>query len=980
MALLKMVLRKMAKNKWYVLFLMLGLLISSALFSSIPMYTQGVLQKVLVKDLEDYQVKNSKYPGSFLVTYDTNSNDLATIIGQSDIKNNSMFTNERVMNYFNKNLSEFKKLNDYNKTQTSDILKLPILEKLFNYSTDTRIMTDENSKPTFSKDLVYARVQSSSDIQKHIVLTDGRMPSKNQVNGVYEALVTDQALNKLNIVLNKVYTMKDPTKNGFEPVKVMAVGSFNVKEGNDLYWGYFTPSIFSESFIIDQNLMLKDFVMKKPTQLTNAKWYYAYDYHSIGINTLFNIVNASNQIDNDLHQLSKNVDVSAPSISIIKEYYQKQQQLKTMLWSLNVPVIVILCLYLFMVSGLIIDREKNEIALLTSRGAGKFQVVFGYLIEGLILGVIAIVFGPYLGLLLCKFLGASSGFMEFVSRKALVVSIGASSLEYVLLAVGIFLVTLLVPAYMANKVNIVDYKRKIGRRSEKPLWQKYFFDLVLIMISIYGYWSFTQRQNVMKTSSIAASGLEIDPLLFLVPVLFILGISLLFLRIYPWIIKGIYSAGKSVWTPSLYGSLIQVGRSSVSYQFMMVFLMLTLSIGIFSATSARTINQNGLDKISYANGADIIVQPIWQIINSSNSSVPSGTSEAAGTTDNSSKPIQYIEPAYTPYTHLDGVENAAKVFQKTGVSALVDSKNFSNINLMAVDTYDFGNVTWFDKNLLPHHINEYLNILAASPSACLISKSVAKSTGLKVGDTYVLGWNSNDKVSFTVYGIVDYWPTFNPYIPNPGDKDTPNMLVVTNLSYIQDNFPKEPYSVWLKLKENTSSKVIYDSIAKNKLSISDLTDTKQELVNFKNSPFQLAINGSLTMGFIICGIICFLGFVLYWVISLKARQLQFGVLRAIGLPLLQLKIMMVWEQILTSGVAMIAGVLIGHYSSKFFVPFFQMSVDISSQVPPFKVITYASDQIKVYAFIGITVILGLGVLIYLLSKIKISNVIKLGED
>ena len=43
------------------------------------------------------------------------------------------------------------------------------------------------------------------------------------------------------------------------------------------------------------------------------------------------------------------------------------------------------------------------------------------------------------------------------------------------------------------------------------------------------------------------------------------------------------------------------------------------------------------------------------------------------------------------------------------------------------------------------------------------------------------------------------------------------MLMVTNLSYIQSNFPKEPYSIWLKLKTDTKSQVVYDSISKNKV-------------------------------------------------------------------------------------------------------------------------------------------------------------------
>jgi len=79
--------------------------------------------------------------------------------------------------------------------------------------------------------------------------------------------------------------------------------------------------------------------------------------------------------------------------------------------------------YLLMVSRLAIEQEQNEIAVMKSRGASSFQVFFGYLIESLILGVIALSVGPPLGLFICGLLGSANGFMEFVQRTALPISL-----------------------------------------------------------------------------------------------------------------------------------------------------------------------------------------------------------------------------------------------------------------------------------------------------------------------------------------------------------------------------------------------------------------------------------------------------------------------------------------------------------------------------------------------------------------------------
>ena len=108
-----------------------------------------------------------------------------------------------------------------------------------------------------------------------------------------------------------------------------------------------------------------------------------------------------------------------PVIPILEEYHARESQLKLSLWMLQVPILLMLAFYLFMVSQLTINNEKNEIAVMKSRGAGGFQIFISYLIESLILSLGALLVGPPLGLFLCKLLGASNGFLEFVQRTAM---------------------------------------------------------------------------------------------------------------------------------------------------------------------------------------------------------------------------------------------------------------------------------------------------------------------------------------------------------------------------------------------------------------------------------------------------------------------------------------------------------------------------------------------------------------------------------
>ena len=81
---------------------------------------------------------------------------------------------------------------------------------------------------------------------------------------------------------------------------------------------------------------------------------------------------------------------------------------------------------------------------------------------------------------------------------------------------------------------------------------------------------------------------------------------------------------------------------------------------------------------------------------------------------------------------------------------------------MGIDTDEFGRTAWFRDHLLDHHFYDYLNLLATDSKAVLISRSIAEETGAKVGDVVRLGWSDVEGATCIVYGIIDYWPSWNP--------------------------------------------------------------------------------------------------------------------------------------------------------------------------------------------------------------------------
>ncbi len=64
---LRLVLRRMFSNLWMVVCLLIGSILATALVSCIPIYTDGILQRMLTKDLEKYQLDTGNFPGQYTV-------------------------------------------------------------------------------------------------------------------------------------------------------------------------------------------------------------------------------------------------------------------------------------------------------------------------------------------------------------------------------------------------------------------------------------------------------------------------------------------------------------------------------------------------------------------------------------------------------------------------------------------------------------------------------------------------------------------------------------------------------------------------------------------------------------------------------------------------------------------------------------------------------------------------------------------------
>lgn len=956
MALWTMILRKMAKNKWLQLNLWFGLTVCVALFSTMPLYSEAILQRTLLKELQKVQNQSAVYPGYVRI---------ATSVSSS-MKKKSTEAIVRA-DRFVRNIPERIGLPALSFYQQRFTPKMKV------YGADASEQERLSQKTAGS-------IASLSGMEKRVRLIDGRMPV-DRTDGIFEALVTQKFLFATKRGLGEELTVEslEQDKSLF---RVIPVGIMETDPEASPYLPYLTTGT-EEGFLIPFEQFEREFTQGGKARVSNLEWLYALNYEQLNIDGIDKFVEGNKDVRRYFRGRLGVEEVNIPAAETVAAYQGQQDKLNVVMLSLYSPVMLMLAFYLYMVANLIIGRQKTEISVLRSRGASRLQIMLAYTLESVLIGLCALAVGPFLGVTFTKLLGASSGFMEFVQRSSLDVILNSSVYKVSITAVVVAIVLILIPAFLATRTSIVSHKQQMARMGKLSFWHKTGIDVILICLATYLLYNFNTRQEDLKRLALDSNALQLDPLLFLMPALLALGTGLLALRVYPLFIRLIYWAGRRWWPPALYNTLIQISRSSSQYLTIMVFLILTVATGLFSANAARTINDNMESKIQYAVGADIALTTKWE----SNSPVPISSSVQQSQSDQkASEPrrIQYSEPPFQPYQQLEGVEAVAKVFKKEQVTFSAGPKNKGGkAELFGIEPVTFGQTAWMKNGLLEYPINGYLNLLASNPRAVLISSSLAKAAAVKPGERISLSWDGLDQAQFIIYGIIDYWPSWNPILsksPNKEGKGPAPHLIVGNLNTIQNRLAVEPYEVWLKLKDNASSQSVYDELLESKVSVAGLKDATQELISSKNDPMRLAINGVMTLGFVISMLISFFGFLIFWVLTLSGRTLQYGVLRAMGIPFIQIIGMLVSEQLLTSGAAVIIGVLIGNLISDLFVPLFEISFSTTEQVPPFQIIHQLSDYLQVYSIVGFMLASGLLILGYRLSRIRIAQALKLGEE
>lgn len=941
MPLLKFLFRKMWNTRWLTLSSLMGLLLAVAFATSIPMYADGALKRVVTESLKE---KSEGLPaGSLLMRYQAPGGT----------------TTE---------LERLKDVNGYIEQEVPALIGFPGQTYVRSYSIrGTDVVPEDPTKVDASRSRQLT-LATMSGLQEKAELTQGSWYSEGASDGeVLETVMLEEAMYRSDIHIGDVFDY--PVYSGLNlTLKVKIVGAYKPLNDTDPYWYQGLESLMTTALVSEE--ALDTLMQDRQVPIQNASWYYVFDLSNIQTSGLNPLGRTLERLNVELYQRLQGTKVEISFASTLQEFRTQSLQLQTMLFTLAAPMLAMVFYFIAMNARQSLDKQRSDIAVLRSRGAGTGQIIRVYLLEGLLLGAIALAAGPFLGWFMAKSIGSANGFLSFVNRKSIPIGFGTEAIIAGGTAVLLAILATVIPAVIYARASIVSYKRDLARSDRGPFWQRWYLDLVMLAAAGYGWYLFSERRMLAMETGMTTDQLNVQPVLFFVPALSIFAIGLFALRLFPWLLKLFNLLGRKFLPVPLYLTLTQLSRSSKSYYPLMILLILTLGLGVYNASAARTIDLNSEERILYRYGTDVIVQTVWEGTAVASPNQNGGGGEGGnGGGQPAPAQILYSEPPFEIFRSLEGVEAAARVLQAKA-SVIVSGRSIGQGTVMGINNDDFAKVAWFRDDLFPVHPYNYLANMGLYEHAALIPTSVAEQYQLKLGDSITAGF-ADGRVEFVIVGILPYWPSQYP---------DQSPFIIANLDYIYDQLPLMPYEVWLKMKDGAKVAPLLGKLEEQGIAVASVRDVRNELITQAKLPTRGGIFGILSLGFLVSAIVTLVGYVLYWFFHLSGRVIQFGVLRAMGLSRGQLTGMLLLEQLLTAGLSIGLGIGTGKLTSLLFLPFLQTVQNTADTVPPFRVVFRSEDMLQLYAVVGCMTVMGALLLILHIRRLRVHQAVKMGEE
>lgn len=927
-------LKRLVTKRWLALSLVLGMLVSAALATAIPIYSDGINASILWDSL----AKGAGHRQAFDFVF-------------------------RYVGSWNGAVDEdqYLPVNEYLSEQASSRVGLPQLDQTRYLATPYLQLYRADEDFITRNRLDRVKLAYLTDVSEHIQLIEGEQPVSTAEPGQVEALAALDLANALDLKVGDTYTLYLPDNGDGQVYRqdLLISGLWIPDDPESDYWALYSADSFEKKLLVpEESWWAATAGLTRPVD--EAAWRLTLDGTKVTSGRVPALLARTAQVQNRTAALLQNTELESSPVPALRQFRSKSQALTGSLFAFSAPVLGLVLFFLSLAAGLFVRNQQNEIAVLRSRGASRLWILVIYIIEWGSLGLAAWVLGVPAGMLLAGLMGRTQSFLDFSNVSAFAPHLSMQAVFLGLLAVGVGIVFCLIPVWQFGRYTVISYKQERARAQKRPIWQRFYLDIACLLPALYGWYTlYTKGRLSVLGRAVGSTDPFQNPLLFLLPSLFLLGSGLLLIRLLPLILNAVAGITSRLSGVSFPYVIRHFARSGHAYQGVLLLTICTVGLAVFVASEAASLDQSTHDSIYYTVGADLNLAEGGEFIPDQDSA------------DSDSGLWNFLPIA--DHLNIPGVEAAARVGEYDASVSL--SGVSANGQVLGIDRTDFAQVAFFRDDFANESFISLLNRLAARPDAVLVDEETWQKFGLNTGDTLPVEIELQGEtydLSLTVVGVFQRFPTWSP------ERD--GALFVTNLDPIFEAVGAiQPYDVWLKTQPDVNTSDIVNGI--NELGVVVITtqDARAQYEQILEEPGRQGVLGMLSIGFLSSAGLALVLLLLYILFSFRERAIQLGVLRAIGMHVRQMQQVMAGELAFLIVCSLLIGTLIGILAVSLYVPY--LPVESGSSVDALPLISQVAWLAIGEVGLLFSAAFGLGtyLLITVQRRMNLYQAIKLGD-
>jgi ABC-type lipoprotein release transport system permease subunit len=823
---------------------------------------------------------------------------------------------------------------------------------------------------------------------QHAAVIQGRLPQTTTGETVEIALTQDLARN-LGLHVGSVIQEQTPSVLGSQTWMLHVVGIIAPRSAHDPFWlppaNPFGLSYTTQSGSTVQNVLAaSETIRAKIAALQTSPgkdtprlfWSYPFNSSHLDANDIPALSQATSDLDlqvQDTLTQIPGVAFASPAGFIFETLSNYAQQIVTLEIMISFLLFLILAIILFLVammSDMLVERQAAIIATLRSRGATQQHVFGTFVMQGLVIGSLALLAGPLLAILLVRAIAqlllspANQLSLNVITANPIQSALDVKWYAVIALVVGLFV--MIVAIYRSSKLDIVTLRRESSRTKHVPFWRRLNLDLLVVLLIVVGYVVYNYIWQTLETAR------AFDPLLynmlktgsFIVPSLLVAALLMLFLRFFPLISRlASRGAAKKRGAPAVL-AFAQMERAPRPAARIIVLLALTIAASCFLLTLMMTKQVRTSDAAAFAVGADF--------------SGPLPASDAFKTFD----------ALKTQYSTLPGVLSAT-----LGYSNTLDDPAGGDLSFMAIDAATYAHTAlWSTQNSSQPLLDLTGQLVAHRPDAAahdvvyaLVDAALWQQFGLSQGESFTLAMNDAGTLHIHFIALAQI-NSFPGNYDTPIDPQTGGGLVVDYQSfatvYAKDSGTAlSPNSVWLHTQDDVTS------LARIRASLPDLQDRRLLITANQENSVHIDIIGVLAIGVGAALILALIGTLLSSWLNASNRLTSFAVMRALGMAPRQVAAILLWEQGFVYLLAFLLGTGLGAALTTFAAPAVSL-LDLTGpgslynpyDVPPVQTVIPYLQLSLLLAGLVIICLVALLLMARIVARPSIGQTLRLNED